>query len=149
MEGTIVNIKVYAWAQGLPVRERQKAPRVYFCPDTETVAEHLEGRRCRPSVLYRKLLPDVVRQAPAASGMSVFSEDAVFVWSQRARCSCGCSPGFIARGGWHAPVDVHVTVDAEGHEFLIARQAQRLALREIGKAKPLQVLVAPSGAQGL
>jgi hypothetical protein len=29
-------------------------------------------------------------------------------WSQKAGCSCGCSPGFILDGNWSQ--DVHVTV---------------------------------------
>lgn len=131
MESVIVSIEALGRSRGLPARERNKAPRLFFHPKSETVAENLQGRRYRPYELYRKLLPEVVRQAVSPWGEPVFDEDARFVWSQHAGCSrCPCSPGFIARDGWRAPVDVYVTVDAEAHEVMVARQGSLDARRQ-------------------
>lgn len=67
-------------------------PRVYFFPSKETVSEQFINRRARPYDEYRKLLP----LALMATGVpGDVSRDAI--WSQKAGCSCGCSPGFIIK----------------------------------------------------
>lgn len=63
----------------------------------ETVFENLVNRRCRPYTTYRKeILPLLVKQYPMLAEFRIS-------WSQRAGCSCPCSPGFIVlpkKGEW-------------------------------------------------
>ena len=65
--------------------------------------EHLRARHGRPYTMYKKeVLPQLFRKlglkTPAKLG-----------WSQKAGCSCGCSPGFIVQSR-DIPYDIHVTV---------------------------------------
>lgn len=70
-------------------KDRTKFPRLYVWPEDETVFENLlAGRRSRPVELYRKLLPEILERFG-------LPEDTKATWSQKAGCSCGCSPGFI------------------------------------------------------
>jgi hypothetical protein len=82
--------------------------RVYFFPSDETVLENMQNRHDRPYETYRSLLP-LVLMAEGVPGD--VSRDAV--WSQRAGCSCGCSPGFIIkRRGITSDYDVFVNVSS-------------------------------------
>jgi hypothetical protein len=66
--------------------------RVYFFPKGETVLENFAyGRRNRPIAALRALLPEVYEQTK-------LEPDCQAIWSQKAGCSCGCSPGFILKG---------------------------------------------------
>jgi len=66
--------------------------RVYFFPTEENIVENVLNRWDRPYKAYRALLP----YALMAEGVpGDVTRDAV--WSQRAGCSCGCSPGFIIK----------------------------------------------------
>lgn len=58
--------------------------------EDETIEEHLMNRRNRPSKLYRVLLEVALKKAGI--------EFEKIQWSQRAGCSCPCSPGFIITG---------------------------------------------------
>lgn len=80
-------------------------PRIYIGPDGETVMENLvKGRHTRPYTLYKKeVLPLLFRKL----GLDASSIKAG--WSQKAGCSCPCSPGFIVKTG-DIPFDIHVTV---------------------------------------
>jgi hypothetical protein len=54
----------------------------------ETILENLMLRHRRPSDLYRKeVLPKVFKKLKL--------DPSRITWSQKAGCSCGCSPGFI------------------------------------------------------
>ena len=68
--------------------------KVYFFQQGETISENLANRYSRECTLYRKeLLPLVIEQLKHSHPTL---KDCKFNWSQRAGCSCGCSPGFIA-----------------------------------------------------
>lgn len=67
--------------------KEDRKSRIYFFVK-ETILENLINRRCRPNKEYRKLVPAVLKKANIPSTTKV-------KWSQKAGCSCGCSPGFI------------------------------------------------------
>lgn len=78
------------------MRERNPKPmrrtRVYVSGSGAfDVLEDLRDRFRRPYVAWRPLVLDVLK--------SLGYEDLKLRWSQRAGCSCGCSPGFIIEGG--------------------------------------------------
>lgn len=77
--------------------------RVYVDLDGESVLENMQNRRERPYNVYKtEVLPTLFRLLgiPAATKLS---------WSQKAGCSCPCSPGFIDNNEV-LPFDIHVTV---------------------------------------
>jgi hypothetical protein len=62
------------------------------------------ARWSHPSALYRKfVLPRVRKEMNLGSEVSIR-------WSQKAGCSCGCSPGFIVNDGYGCQ-NVFVTVE--------------------------------------
>lgn len=66
-----------------------KKARIYVSPKGETVLENvLGGRYTRPHQAYRALVLPLIRE--------LYGQDIKLTWSQRAGCSCPCSPGFIA-----------------------------------------------------
>lgn len=75
-------------------RETNRRTRIYVHPERETVLENLENRRNRPWQEWRK---SAVPVALAALGLP---SDTRVSWSQKAGCSCGCSPGFIVKEHW-------------------------------------------------
>lgn len=86
---------------------RKVKSRVYVCPRGETVIDNIMKRRSRPINDYR---------SAARSALSHIGVDLTKVemkWSQKAGCSCGCSPGFVVDG--YDPridgQDVHVDVE--------------------------------------
>lgn len=93
-----------------PYRERDERnvkTRVYVGPEGETVLENfLGGRWTRPHKHPQ------VREAVHRT-LTLFGArpGTTFHWSQKAGCSCGCSPGFIAdvRLGF----DVYITYEVE------------------------------------
>lgn len=79
-----------------------KPIRVYIHPKDESVMDNFCNRHNRPYELYRGLLPTILREAGV-------SGDTKARWSQKAGCSCGCSPAFIlsdCRGSF----SIHATV---------------------------------------
>lgn len=78
--------------------------RVYFGHEGENVLENFGNRACRPRDLYKTYLPDVAE----ALGLPRTTK---FRWSQKAGCSCGCSPGFICNED--SKRDVWVTLSAD------------------------------------
>lgn len=70
------------------MERRQTKPRVYFFVKDESVLDNLSNRRNRPKNFYRTLLPEIYKKL----GISELTKA---VWSQKAGCRCGCSPGFI------------------------------------------------------
>lgn len=85
-------------------RERSRKMKIYVWPEGETLIDNLENRRSRPFNIYRK---EVIPQVLAQLGVPA---DAKVRWSQRAGCSCPCSPGFIVEGYYGR--EAHVTVTA-------------------------------------
>lgn len=91
-------------------RDQGKKPtnsRVYIFHD-ENILENLENRFSRPVKFYRaEVLPQVKSHIKETLGIEV--ENLKFSWSQKAGCSCGCSPGFVIKG--MAGQDIFVDVE--------------------------------------
>lgn len=77
------------WSQS----KRSTKSILYFFPVGETLIDNLAERRRRPVKEYRKLIPEVCK----AVGINHEEGNLKFSWSQKAGCSCGCSPGFIIK----------------------------------------------------
>lgn len=88
MELTVTEVKILKDEAG---RFYHKT-RVHIFPEGETLLENLQNRRSRPYKAYRK----VVEQTLDSLGADRSKLD--IKWSQKAGCSCGCSPGFIIDG---------------------------------------------------
>lgn len=69
---------------------RQTRSRVYVFIENETILESLMNRRNRSVATMR----EAAEKAMDENGISGIS----LKWSQKAGCSCGCSPGFICDG---------------------------------------------------
>jgi len=66
--------------------------RVYIHPKNESILENIMNRRSRPRDQYKQVLLE---------GLTMIDVDLsriTYRWSQKAGCSCGCSPGFIIDG---------------------------------------------------
>ena len=63
-------------------------PRLYVHVDGENILENLAFRTNRPSRLYREILPAAFKKLGIPGDTKAY-------WSQKAGCSCGCSPGFV------------------------------------------------------
>ena len=61
--------------------------RVYLFPKKESVWENFENRRSRDRSLWRKIALQIMDKYGYSNTNMVFS--------QKAGCQCGCSPGFI------------------------------------------------------
>jgi len=70
-------------------RGEHKKVRIYIFPEGETILENLIERHYRPSKLWRPFAEQALQMATGESKKYKLS------WSQKAGCSCGCSPGFI------------------------------------------------------
>lgn len=66
--------------------------RVYVWPQGESLIDNLMNRRSRPINDFRSVA------SRALSGMGVDLAKIEMKWSQKAGCSCGCSPGFVIDG---------------------------------------------------
>lgn len=96
-------------------REYNKKPRLYVWHEDSTVLEHLENRKQRPYQIWKT---DVVQPVLDALGMG----DVKARWSQRAGCSCPCSPGFILDTPGHFDIYVTVKGTTPKTQFEAARQ---------------------------
>lgn len=88
--------------------EFHKADRIYLFPTGESMIDQLVTRNFRPIAEWRKLLPRIFAELGIPEGTKAR-------WSQRAGCSCPCSPGFIL-DLWTREdffVDVELVADAE------------------------------------
>ncbi len=78
---------------------------IFASDRAESLVEQFGNRWNRPSKLYREeVMPKVLE-------MLNLPADAKFSWSQKAGCSCGCSPGFIFKGSELSGNDVFVDVE--------------------------------------
>lgn len=84
------------------VREYNAKARMYFHHVGESILDNLVNRGCRPTDLYRDVMPEIIRLAE-------LHPDTKVVWSRTAGCGCGCSPGFIVKD--HSRFDVWVDVE--------------------------------------
>lgn len=78
------------YPRGGSYREFDAKPRMYFFVEGENLLENFANRFDRPSKLYRQFVPQVLEQLGLDPGTKV-------IWSQKAGCSCGCSPAFIVQ----------------------------------------------------
>lgn len=78
--------------------------RIYFFPSRENVIEGMMRRGIRPHQVWRKLLPIVLKKANKSDKLAEAA-----AWSQKAGCSCGCSPGFVVEG-----LDQDISVSVKG-----------------------------------
>lgn len=79
--------------------------RLFLWVEDEDVFENLQNRRDRLVTEYKKLLAPVFQMLGVNKAR----------WSQKAGCSCGCSPGFILDRKVHITDsifgnDIHVTI---------------------------------------
>lgn len=74
--------------------------RLFVFIKDETLAENLINRKNRPTKLYREIAEEALIEA----GIDFYQLN----WSQRAGCSCPCSPGFIVKGS--ARKNIFVTI---------------------------------------
>jgi len=89
------------------LKEKQGVkPRIYMMPQGETIIENLKNRRNRPVAEFKILAHSVINSTPAAG--------ASLSWSQKAGCSCGCSPAFIVDSGVDYKYDIFIGVVMEG-----------------------------------
>lgn len=72
--------------------ERRRTSRLFVGVHNETILDNLINRHSRPHAAWRKVIVDQV--LPNITGL----EAAKVRWSQKAGCSCPCSPGFILVG---------------------------------------------------
>lgn len=81
---------------------KRHRPRIYVWLDSETIIQNMQDRRDRPYTVYKKeVLPALFRLLGIAP--------VEVRWSQKAGCSCPCSPGFIVPN-YDIPYDIHVTI---------------------------------------
>lgn len=102
MQITDVQIRQRDWRD----RNRNAKTRVYVWPKGESVFENFGNRIARPHLAWRPL----VAEALNANGFAVTERD--LRWSQKAGCSCGCSPGFILQTA-DSGRDVSMTLEAD------------------------------------
>lgn len=62
--------------------------KIHFFLIGENIIDNLTNRHSRPYTEFKKHLPEVFKKA----GIDL---NAKYRWSQKAGCSCGCSPGFV------------------------------------------------------
>lgn len=95
------------------IDRKQQKSRLYLSVANENILEHLQNRFDRPVNEYKKLIAPVLKMLGVEKAR----------WSQKAGCSCGCSPGFIldrkvqvGQSGvksvynWESGHDIHVTI---------------------------------------
>lgn len=89
VDGLTVSLKIRPrkHSRFMTWRDYESKPRMYVDVPNETILDDLVNRASRPYTAWRKIL----KQAFAQLG---FDETRIN-WSQRAGCSCPCSPGFI------------------------------------------------------
>lgn len=75
---------------------------IYFIINSPTVMKEINEKKGKYYDVFRKeVLPTVFKKAK-------LPEDTKVIWSDKAGCSCGCSPGFLITG--HKGIDIHVTL---------------------------------------
>lgn len=67
-------------------------PRIHIFPEGESLIDNLINRRSRPIKEFRAMAKQ------ALESLDIDHSKLDIKWSQKAGCSCGCSPGFIVEG---------------------------------------------------
>lgn len=93
----------------------------YVNVQNENLLEDLMNRTSRPYNIWKQAAKDALR----ANGIEFKS----LRWSQKAGCSCPCSPGFIIQGGPRG-LNVHITLSADAPKAVDgpAREARAAVL---------------------
>lgn len=86
-----------------PSYRREKAVLFVF-PQSENGVENFIYRATRPVKLYRSLLPEIYKKLGIPA-------DTKARWSDKAGCSCPCSPGFILNHENYYNYEAVVTAD--------------------------------------
>ena len=96
--------------------------RLYFFPQGESVMDNLRNRRTRPHNVYRTFIPAALDLLRAKSNteadykmVEAWMKPEKISWSQRAGCSCPCSPGFIVIGPGFKDFDIYVDIADENY----------------------------------
>jgi hypothetical protein len=120
--------------------ERGTKARLYISIDGESVLDDFVARFSRPTTIYRRFLADVLTAVALPA-------DTKAVWSQRAGCSCGCSPAFIldAKPGY----DVWATLKGGPEARIDADKTAVAVLRAtaIGSDPTITVALAAAAAR--
>lgn len=97
--------------------------RIYVWLEDESVLEQLFARKYRPVALFKKeVLPRATKAIERYIKRELTEAEAKAVWSQRAGCNCGCSPGFILG---LTGLEVHIRVQSRvGFEEKINKAEQ-------------------------
>jgi hypothetical protein len=75
---------------------RNSKPRIYVDSDRPfNVIEDLANRTRRPHQVWKSSVMDALAELQSGGRASFRGENFKFSWSQKAGCSCGCSPAFI------------------------------------------------------
>jgi len=82
---------------------RRKA-RIYVWINGESIMEGLVNRRTRPYTFYRN---EILPMLSTWIGVDLSKLD--MRWSQKAGCSCPCSPGFVDQS-FRLTTDIHIEV---------------------------------------
>ena len=81
--------RFYSWSEW--ARDKNKYGRIYVWIKGESILGNLLNRRSRPYNYYKtEIIPTALRALGIDPAKKVN-------WSQKAGCSCPCSPGFIAK----------------------------------------------------
>jgi hypothetical protein len=101
----------------IPKEKHSASPRVYFwLADRATKSfDEFIGQRFLPQDLFRPLMDEVLRPVGLLGTKAS--------WSQKAGCSCPCSPGFILRGVEHYDFDIHVDYEPKKVKATARRSA--------------------------
>lgn len=99
---SILNVEVRNEQSKYTQRRGRGKSRIYFFIKGENILENLFERHFRPHKEYRKLLPAVLAKAGITTNEHIR-------WSQKAGCSCPCSPGFILGDVYGKTIYVDVT----------------------------------------
>jgi hypothetical protein len=96
---------------------------VHVDGDEFNVWENFVNREARPYEAYKQVMPEVLARLG-------YGPDVRVKWSQKAGCSCPCSPGFVVVNDPKPGRDVWVTVEAgaptvDESPDKVARRVQR------------------------
>lgn len=83
------NIKILKITTGEYGERLLSKVRLFIHPESENILDNMSNRHDRPHKAYRKFVLPVVLERLKLQ----FIPGAT--WSQKAGCSCGCSPGYI------------------------------------------------------
>lgn len=121
------------------IRSYHKKPRLYIHVEGENILENLAFRTNRPKELYRQVLPVIFKKLG-------LPEDTKAYWSQKAGCSCGCSPGFVLQLEDGTPRDFWATVEGDDAKVELTSDAMDEAADRIDQLDRQGVLAALKSA---